>query len=137
MHRHPQQETEMAKKKTARAKKTTASKKKTSSKKAATAKKAAKRSKAVRPGRARPLKRQPLTKSAKKAKVPKRAPMLDYGPTFFLTAQSDTAPAYEIDGTPHHRTVRSYRMERAAIMEFEEQDGKILYKVKPLMSPAS
>ena len=45
------------------------------------------------------------------------------------------ADAYEIDGTPHFRTVHSYRLERAAIMEFEEQDGKILYKVKPLKTP--
>jgi hypothetical protein len=127
----------MAKKMAARAKKTTAPKKTTSPKKATARKKAAKTSKAVKPGRTTPLQRRPPTKSAKKAKPPKRAlPMLDYGPTFFLTAQSDTAPAYEIDGTPHHRTVRSYRMERAAILEFEEQDGKILYKVKPVQLPA-
>ena len=61
--------------------------------------------------------------------------ILEYSSTFFLTAVSDKSQAYEIDGTPHHRTVESYRLERADILEYEEQDGKILYKVKPLKSP--
>jgi hypothetical protein len=60
---------------------------------------------------------------------------LEYGPTFFLTAENEMAETYEIDGTPHFKTVHSYRLEHAAIMEFEEQDGKILYKVKPLKTP--
>ena len=46
------------------------------------------------------------------------------------------AEAYEIDGTPHFKTVHSYSLEHAAIMDFEEQDGKVLYKVKPLKTPA-
>ena len=122
----------MAKKKSGRTKKKTARKKFTAPKKTA------KTSKTVKPGRAKRLKRRPPTKSAKKARPPKRPlPKLDYGPTFYLTAQSETGPAYEIDGTPHHRTVFSYRLERAAILEFREQDGKILYTVKPLKSPAS
>jgi hypothetical protein len=115
----------VAKKKAGRIKKKTAPKK------------TANTSKTVKPGRAKPLKSRPPTKGAKKAKPPKPAlPKLDYGPTFYLTAQSETGPAYEIDGTLHHRTVFSYRLERAAILEFREQDGKILYTVKPLKSPA-
>jgi hypothetical protein len=121
----------MAKKKTGRAKKKTARKKTTAPKKTA------KTSKTVKPGRAQPFKRRPPTKSATKAKPPKPTrPKLDYGSTFYLTAQSETGRAYEIDGTPHHRTVFSYRLEGAAILEFREQDGKILYTVKPLKSPA-
>jgi hypothetical protein len=62
-------------------------------------------------------------------------PKPEYGPTFFLTAVSDTALAFEIDGTPHPITIQSYRLGNADIREFEEQDGKILYKVRPLKSP--
>ncbi|HXY37432.1 MAG TPA: hypothetical protein VEI07_24605, partial [Planctomycetaceae bacterium] len=54
----------------------------------------------------------------------------------FLTAENEMAEAYEIDGTPHFKTVHSYSLEHAAIMDFEEQDGKVLYKVKPLKTPA-
>jgi hypothetical protein len=118
---------QMAKKKTARKKPV---------KKSKTVK--SRRAKSVKP---RGAKAQAARKTAKrkapKPKAPKsRSPGPQYGPSFFLTADSDTAPAYEIDGTPHAQTIQSYRLAQADIREFEEQDGKILYKVKPLMAPA-
>jgi hypothetical protein len=123
----------MAKKKKVAKKTTKSSRKPTAVKKPA---KKAKKTK-VAPSRiAKPAKRKPAKKALPKAR-PAASPMriLEYAPTFFLTAVSDTAQAYEIDGTPHHRTVESYRLELADILEYEEQDGKILYKVKPLRSP--
>ncbi len=95
-----------------------------------------KKAKAAPSRAAKPVKKRPAKKAPPKAK-PAAAPLRipEYAPTFFLTAISDTAQAYEIDGTPHHRTVESYRVELADILEYEEQDGKILYKVKPLKSP--
>jgi hypothetical protein len=105
-------------------------------KKKATRKRTAKRSKAAKTRRAKSVKPRRPARRPRKSKPPKPTlPTPEYGPTFFLTAESDTAPAYEIDGTPHYKTVHSYRLEHAAIREFEEQDGKILYKVKPLKSP--
>jgi len=62
-------------------------------------------------------------------------PTPEYGPTFFLTAESDTAPAFEIDATPHPKTIMAYRSEKADIREFEQPEGKILYKVRPLKPP--
>jgi hypothetical protein len=124
------------------AKKKKAAKKATKSRRnQAAIKKPAKKAKKARaaPSRtAKPAKRKPAKKAAPKAKL-SSSPMriLEYSSTFFLTAVSDTSQAYEIDGTPHHRTVESYRLERADILEYEEQDGKILYKVKPLKSPVS
>jgi hypothetical protein len=106
-------------------------------KKKATRKKAAKRSRATKRGRPKPAKRRAPPSKPPKVKAPKptiREP--EYGPTFFLTSENGTSQAYEIDGTPHFKTVHSYRLEHAAIREFEEQDGKILYKVKPLKAPA-
>jgi hypothetical protein len=83
------------------------------------------------------VKRRPPARKPKKSKLPKpKMEEREYGPTFFLIAENETAEAYEIDGTPHFKTVYSYRLDHAAIMQFEEQDGKILYKVKPLKSPA-
>jgi len=106
-------------------------------KKKAARKKATKRSKAVKPVRLKAVKRRPPARKPKKSKQPKPTMQEpEFGPTFFLTAENETAEAYEIDGTPHFKTVYSYRLEHAAIMEFEEQDGKILYKVKPLKAPA-
>jgi hypothetical protein len=106
-------------------------------KKQAARKKATKRSKAVKPGRPKAVKRRPPARKPKKIKPRKpKLPEPEYCPTFFLTAENEAAEAYEIDGTPHFKTVYSYRLEHAAIVEFEEQDGKILYKVKPLKSPA-
>jgi hypothetical protein len=58
-----------------------------------------------------------------------------YDLTFFLTAESDTAPAIEIDATLHPKTVMAYRSENADIREFEQSDGKILYKVRPPKPP--
>jgi hypothetical protein len=101
------------------------------------AKKKAARKKAAKRARPEPAKRRAPSRkppNGKAAKPTIREP--EYGPTFFLTAENETAQAYEIDGTPHFKTVRSYRLEHAAIREFEEQDGKILYKVKPLKLPA-
>jgi hypothetical protein len=43
--------------------------------------------------------------------------------------------AFELDATPHSKTIMAYRSENADIKEFEQPDGKILYKVKPLKSP--
>jgi hypothetical protein len=113
-------------------------------KKKAARKKTTKRSKSVKPGRLKAVKRRPpASKPKPKPSKPKSSKQpkpttqeTEYGPTFFLTAENETAEAYEIDGTPHHQTVYSYRLEHAAIMEFEEQDGKILYKVRPVKSPA-
>ena len=124
----------MAKKKKA-AKKTIKGRKPTAVKKPA--KKAKKTKVAPAPlRRAKPAKRKSAKKASPKTK-PAAAPLRipEYAPTFFLTAVSDSSQAYEIDGTPHHRTVESYRLELANILEYEEQDGKILYKVKPLRSP--
>jgi hypothetical protein len=105
-------------------------------KKMAARKKTAKRSKVVKSRQAKTAKPRPLVRRPQKSKPPKqKVQEPEYGPTFFLTAESETAQAYEIDGTPHYKTVHSYRLEHAAIREFEEQDGKILYKVKPLKSP--
>jgi hypothetical protein len=85
----------------------------------------------------KPSKRRGPPRNSARGKVPKpKIQEPEYGPTFFLTAENEMAEAYEIDGTPHFKTVHSYRIESAAIMEFEEQDGKILYKVKPLKAPA-
>lgn len=72
-----------------------------------------------------------------KIQTPPKIPATQYGPTFFLTADSDTAPAFEIDGTPHTRTIANYRSEDANIIEYEEQDGKILYKIKLLSNRTS
>jgi len=106
------------------------------SKKMAARKKASKRSKVVTLRRAKPVKPRPPARTPRKGKPPKPAiPKPEYGPTFFLTAENDTAPAYEIDGTPHPITIQTYRLGNADIREFEEQDGKILYKVKTLKSP--
>jgi len=105
-------------------------------KKMAARKKASKRSKGVTLRRAKPVKPRPPARTLRKSRPPK--PKLqepEYGPTFFLTAASDTAPAFEIDGTPHPITIQCYRLGNADIREFEEQDGKILYKVRPLKSP--
>jgi hypothetical protein len=100
-------------------------------------KKAIKTSKAVKPVRPKAVKRRPPARRSKKSKPANPTmPEPEYGSTFFLTAENEMAEAYEIDGTPHYQTVHSYRLAHAAIMEFEEQDGKILYKVKPLKSPA-
>jgi len=94
------------------------------------------KSKVVKSRRAKAVKPRRSTKRPRKSKPPKpRIPKSEYGPTFFLTAESDTAPAFELDATPHSKTVQSYRLENADIREFEEQDGKILYKVKPLKPP--
>jgi|HubBroStandDraft_1064217.scaffolds.fasta_scaffold480711_1 hypothetical protein len=122
----------MAKKKKAAKKATKSSRKSTAGKKPA---KKAKKARIAPSRAAKPAKRKPAKKAPPKAMpaAPMRIP--EYSPTFFLTAVSDTSQAYEIDGTPHHRTVESYRLERADILEYEEQDGKILYKVKPLKSP--
>jgi hypothetical protein len=129
-----------AKKAAAKAsRKPTAVKKPVKKAKKATVKKGTVKKAAVTPAasrRAKPAKRKPAKKASPKAKAaaaPLRVP--EYAPTFFLTAVSDTSQAYEIDGTPHHRTVESYRLELANILEYEEQDGKILYKVKPVKSP--
>lgn len=124
----------MAKKKKAVKKATKASRKATAGKKPA---KKAKKAKIAPARSARPAKRKPPKKASPKA-MPAAAPLRipAYAATFFLTAVSETSQAYEIDGTPHHRTVESYRLELADILEYEEQDGKILYKVKPLKSPA-
>ncbi len=115
-------------------------------KKKALRKKAGKKSKTVKPRRAKSVKsrsvKAPAAKKPAKRKGPKsrppksKSPERQYGPSFFLTADNDTAPAYEIDGTPHATTIHSYRLAHADIREFEEQDGKILYKVKPVVSPA-
>jgi hypothetical protein len=123
----------MAKKKKAAKKATKSSRKQSAVKKLA---KRAKKAKAAPSRKAKPVKRKSARKAPPKAK-PAAAPLRipEYSATFFLTAVSDTSQAYEIDGTPHHRTVESYRLERADILEYEEQDGKILYKVKPLKSP--
>jgi hypothetical protein len=123
----------MAKKKKAAKKATKSSRKQATVKKTA---KKAKKANATPSRKAKPVKRKPARKVLPKAK-PAAAPMriLEYSSTFFLTAVSDRSQAYEIDGTPHHRTIESYRLERADILEYEEQDGKILYKVKPLKSP--
>jgi hypothetical protein len=104
--------------------------KKSTPKKPARAKSAA--AKSTRPKAAKP---QRSAKKPNKRKPPvAQRSAFTYGPTFFLTAISETAEAYEIDGTPHVRTVESYRIENADIREYEEQDGKILYKVKTLLS---
>ena len=105
-------------------------------KKMASRKKTAKRSKVVTPRRAKPQKPRPPARRPRKSKPPKpKMQEPEYGPTFFLTAASDTAPAFEIDGTPHPITIQCYRLGNADIREFEEQDGKILYKVRPLKTP--
>lgn len=124
----------MAKKKKAAKKATKSSRKPAAGKKPA---KKAKKAKVAPARRAKAAKRKPAKKAAPKAR-PAAAPLriAEFAPTFFLTAVSETSQAYEIDGTPHHRTVESYRVELADILEYEEQDGKILYKVKPLKSPA-
>jgi hypothetical protein len=88
-----------------------------------------------KPVKARGPKKRAVKKPAKLTPVLRKISELVYGPSFFLTANSDTSPAYEIDGTPHPQTIESYRLAKAAIREFEEQDGKILYKIKPLLSP--
>lgn len=124
----------MAKKKQPAKKATKASRKRPAAKKPI--KKVKKKAKAAPSRTAKPAKRKPAKKAPTKAKPPSSpARIPEFAPTFFLTAVSDTAQAYEIDGTPHHRTVESYRLERADILEYEEQDGKILYKVKTLISP--
>ena len=105
-------------------------------KKMAARKKASKRSKVVTLHRPKPVKPRPPARRPRKSKLPKpKVQEPEYGPTFFLTAVSDTALAYEIDGTPHPITIQTYRLGNADIREFEEQDGKILYKVKTLKSP--
>jgi len=117
----------MAKKKTTR--------KKSPRKQPSPKKKAVKKVKVAKARRGKAAK-QPAKKAPSKVRPAK--PLMktrEYGQSFFLTANSDTDPAYEIDGTPHPKTVRSYRLEHADILEYEEQDGKILYKVKPLISP--
>jgi len=97
-------------------------------KKKAAHKKADKRAKRVKRGRPKPAKRRaPARKPPKGKALQLTMQEPEYGPTFFLTAENEMAEAYAIDGTPHFRTVHSYRLEHAAIMEFEEQDGKILY----------
>jgi hypothetical protein len=99
-------------------------------------KKSAKRSKVVKPRGAKPVKPRRPAKGPQKSRPPKsktQEPV--YGPSFFLTAVSDTAPAYEFDGTPHPITIQCYRLGNADIKEFEEQDGTILYKVIPLKTP--
>ena len=103
--------------------------------KMAARKKASKRSKVVTLHRTKPVKARPLARTPRKSKPPKpKMQEPEYGPTFFLTAASDTAPAYEIDGTPHPITIQCYRLGNADIRQFEEQDGKILFKIKPLKS---
>jgi hypothetical protein len=52
-----------------------------------------------------------------------------------LRSQQLTVTAFELDATPHPKTIQSYRLENADIREFEEQDGKILFNVKPLKPP--
>jgi hypothetical protein len=87
------------------------------------------RTKSAKPRRVKAL----AAKGSRKSPPPRpKVQIIEYSATFFLTAADDTAPAFEIDGTPHPRTVASYRSEDADIREFEEQDGKILYKVKTL-----
>jgi len=99
-------------------------------------KKPAKKSTVAKHRRGRLAKPQRPTKRRRTAKPPKpKTPKPEYGPAFFLTAESDTAPAFELDATPHPKTIQSYRLENADIREFEELDGKILYKVKPLKPP--
>ena len=105
-------------------------------KKKAARKKTAKRSKVVKPRQGKTVKPRPPVRRPRKSKPPKpKTQKPEYGPTFFLTAENDTAPAFEIDGMPHPKTIQNYRLENANIREFEEQDGKILYKVNPLKSP--
>jgi hypothetical protein len=105
-------------------------------KKAAVRKKTSQRPKAGKTRRAKSVKpRRPAKRQRTAKPQTSRTPEPEYAPSFFLTAQSETAQAYEIDGTPHSKTVQSYRLGNADIREFEEQDGKILYKVKPLQSP--
>jgi hypothetical protein len=113
-------------------------------KKKASRKKAPKRAKAAAKPRRTKLAKPRAVKKARAAKKRRTSPapkptvqIIEYAATFFLTADHDRAPAFEIDGTPHPRTVASYRSENADIREFEEQDGKILYKVKPLKSAAN
>jgi hypothetical protein len=127
----------MAKKKKAAKKATKSSRKPTAAKKPA--KKPATKAKKAKAGpsrTAKAAKRKPAKKAPAKGK-PTASPLRfpEYAATFFLTAVSETSQAYEIDGAPHHRTVESYRLESANILEYEEQDGKILYKVKPVKSP--
>ena len=103
-------------------------------KKKASRKKPAKRSKGVKPRQSRLVKPQRPTKKRRTTKPPKpKTPKPEYGPAFFLTAESDTAPASELDATLHPKTIQGYRLENADIREFEELDGKTLYKVKPLI----
>lgn len=95
------------------------------------------RPKSVKP---RGTKARATKKPARARSVPRRSAQGKtsepvYGPSFFVTANGETSPAYELDGTPHPKTVETYRQAKADIREFEEQDGKILYKVKPLLSP--
>jgi hypothetical protein len=52
-----------------------------------------------------------------------------------LRSQQLTVTAFEIDATPHPKTIQSYRLENADIREFEEQDGKIFFNLKPLKPP--
>jgi hypothetical protein len=78
------------------------------------------------------VKPRPPARTPRKSKPPKtKMQEPEYGPTFFLTADSDTAPAFEIYGTPHPITIQCYRLGNADIREFEEQDGNILYKIRP------
>ena len=105
-------------------------------KKIAARKKPAKKSKVVKPRQDKLVKLRRPAGRPRKSKPSKPAmPKPELGPTFFLTAENDTAVAFELDGTPHAITIQSYRLGNADIREFEEQDGKILYKVAPLKSP--
>ena len=86
----------------------------------------------VPPRQVKSVKPRPPARTPRKSKPPKtKMQEPEYGPTFFLTADSDTAPAFEIYGTPHPITIQCYRLGNADIREFEEQDGKILYKIRP------
>jgi hypothetical protein len=105
-------------------------------KKKAALKKASKRSKVVKPRRAKSVKPQRPTKKPRKSKPPKpKRPKREYGPTIFLLAESETVQVFELDATPHPKTIQSYRLEEARIRQFEQPDGKILYKVTPLTPP--
>jgi hypothetical protein len=135
MHSHLTGGTQMAKKISGRKKPA----QKSSAKKSSAKKRPAKRSAAKKSaGSKKPRRGVKSPKGLRSTKRPKRkAPTAaNYGPSLFLTAASETAKAYEIDATPHPRTILSYREEYADIREFEQPDGKILYRVKCLQSTA-
>jgi hypothetical protein len=94
-------------------------------KKMAARKKASKRSKVVKLGRAKPVRPRPPARTPRKCTPPKpKMQEPEYGPTFFLTADSDTALALEIDGTPHPMTIQSYRLGKADIRSSRSRSAK-------------